>query len=126
MSGLRDEIRAILREELAALRAETDAAATESAAAESPACERVQIANSADLTRFAQDLVARAADPAFAARVARGGLIFEKASDPPGGAQSYPARPSLGRKRWTRPSSASATSPHSMGRVCCALASGPA
>ena len=95
MSGLRDEIRAILREELAALRAETDAAATESAAAESPACERVQIANSADLTRFAQDLVARAADPAFAARVARGGLIFEKASDPPGGGAivSGPAKP---------------------------------
>ena len=90
MSGLRDEIRAILREEFAALRAETDTAATVS-----PACERVQIANSADLTRFARDLVARAADPAFAERVARGELIFEKAADPPAGGAivSGPAKP---------------------------------
>ncbi|MDU9002589.1 hypothetical protein [Sedimentitalea todarodis] len=71
MSSLRDEIRAILREEFAALKAETGSSA--------PTCERVRISNGADLTRFAQDLVARAADPVFAAQVASGGLRFELA-----------------------------------------------
>jgi len=66
MSALREEIRAILREEIAALR--TDAA---------PRTERVRIATGTDLTRFVQDLVRRAADPDFAARVMRGDLRFE-------------------------------------------------
>lgn len=76
MPDLRDEIRAILREEIAALTAQT-------AAAPPPSHERVRIASSSDLTRFAQDLLARAADPAFAARVARGEMRFELAEDRP-------------------------------------------
>ena len=79
MPGLRDEIRAILREEIAALTKDTQSLAP-------PVRERVQIASSADLTRFAQDLVARAADPDFAARVARGALCFELAEHRPVGA----------------------------------------
>lgn len=70
MSGLRDEIRAILREEIAALRAEIEPAARRS--------ESVQIAGSADLNRFARDLLARAAsDPDFATAVASGAQSFE-------------------------------------------------
>lgn len=79
MSGLRDEIRAILREEIAAL-------SRENPAANMPSCERVRITSGADLTRFAQDLVARASDPGFAARVARGEISFElEAYRPVGG-----------------------------------------
>lgn len=78
MPGLRDEIRAILREEIAAL--------TESSHASVPTRERVRIASSSDLTRFAQDLLARAADPGFAARVAHGDLRFELAEHVPAGA----------------------------------------
>ena len=70
MSGLRDEIRAILREEIAAL-------TTGAQVAPVPTRERVQIATSADLNRFAQDLVARAAMPGFAEQVARGEISFE-------------------------------------------------
>ncbi len=78
MPGLRDEIRAILREEIAAL--------TRDAQIGAPSVrERVQIASSADLTRFAQDLMSRAADPDFAARVARGALCFELADHRPAG-----------------------------------------
>lgn len=77
MSGLRDEIRAILREEMAALTAGTQAA--------TPVRERVQIASSADLNRFAQDLVARASAPEFAERVARGEVSFELATHRPAG-----------------------------------------
>jgi hypothetical protein len=69
MSGLRDEIRAILREEIAALRS--------GGSSGMPTHETVRIANSADLTRFAQNLIARAADPEFSERVARGELRFE-------------------------------------------------
>lgn len=68
MSALREEIRAILREEIAALRAESRPAA--------PSVERVRIASSAELNRFAQDLIRRAGDPEFAARVAHGDLVF--------------------------------------------------
>ena len=75
MSALRDEIRAILREEIAALRSET-------APVRAPQTERVRIASSAELNRFAQDILRRAGDPDFAARVARGDLIFELASEP--------------------------------------------
>ena len=77
MQGLRDEIRAILREEIAALRA-APAPAT-------PKREPVRIETSTDLNRFAQDLLRRAADPEFAARVARGEVLFELASPPPAG-----------------------------------------
>lgn len=69
MSALRDEIRAILREEIAALR---------QGFAPARQAERVQIAGSADLTRFARDLLARAArDPDFAAAVSSGAQQFE-------------------------------------------------
>lgn len=69
MSALREEIRAILREELGALRrAEQEV-------------ERVRIGSGAELTRFAQDLVRRAAaSPEFAARVASGALVFDLAA----------------------------------------------
>ncbi|WP_420558345.1 hypothetical protein [Roseovarius sp.] len=72
MSALRDEIRAILREEIAALRNEAGGMA--------PAREQVRIASGADLTRFAQELVQRAAEPGFADRVARGELVFDLAT----------------------------------------------
>jgi len=75
MSALRDEIRAILREELAALRAEPAHGA--------PVTERVSVASSAALNRFARDLVERAASPDFATRLARGDIVFELAQDPP-------------------------------------------
>ena len=69
MSALRDEIRAILREEIAALRTAAGPAV--------PAIERVRIASSGELNRFAQDLVRRAEDPEFSARIARGDLMFD-------------------------------------------------
>jgi hypothetical protein len=74
MQGLRDEIRAILREELLSLRGERSAIR--------PETERVRIGSGADLARFAQDLVARAQDADFAARVARGDLVFDLAEGP--------------------------------------------
>ena len=69
MSALRDEIRAILREEIAALRADAAPAA--------PQTERVHIATGADLNRFAQDLLRRASSPDFAARVMAGAHRFD-------------------------------------------------
>lgn len=75
MPGLRDEIRAILREELAALRHET-----------MQATETVRIASSADLNRFARDILARAASPDFAAQVEQGRLRFELAGGVPAAA----------------------------------------
>ncbi|MBK0329280.1 hypothetical protein I5535_18550 [Rhodobacteraceae bacterium F11138] len=68
MSELRDAIRAILREELAALRSETG-----------PAVETVRISSSSDLNRFAQDLLSKAQDPGFAAQVQAGQLRYELA-----------------------------------------------
>lgn len=70
MSALREEIRAILREEIAALR---------SGLASAPPCEteQVRLASSAELNRFAADLVRRAGEPEFRARVARGEIMFE-------------------------------------------------
>jgi len=69
VSSLRDEIRAILREEIAALRAEMP---------HSRMPERVRLDGSADLDRFARDLVTRAQnDPDFAAAVASGAQRFE-------------------------------------------------
>ena len=75
MPSLRDEIRAILREEFAALRSEMES--------EAPKREHVRITSSVELTRFARDLVTRAADPAFAARVSSGELEFELAEQKP-------------------------------------------
>ncbi|MEM9522702.1 MAG: hypothetical protein AAF982_01705 [Pseudomonadota bacterium] len=66
MPTLREEIRAILREELAALRLEPRQRVEET----------VRIASSEDLTRFAQDLVSRAVDPDFAAQLRNGQLRF--------------------------------------------------
>ena len=82
MSALRDEIRAILREEIAALRAEAGQGA--------PATEQVRITSGADLTRFAQDLLQRASEPGFADRVARGELVFDLATPAP-----TPSAPSM-------------------------------
>jgi len=87
MSGLRDEIRAILREEIAAF--------TGGPQSEVPTSEAVRINSNADLTRFAQDLLTRAQDPAFAARVTRGRYRFELEQHRPIGAPivSAPAKP---------------------------------
>lgn len=69
MSSLRDEIRSILREEIAALR-------TEMPHARPP--ERVPINGSCDLDRFARNLVTRATnDPDFAIAVSSGVQRFE-------------------------------------------------
>lgn len=73
MSGIREEIRAILREEIAALRAEAQAKPAASV-------ERVRITSTAELNRFARDLIARAASPDFSRAVAEGALTFELAS----------------------------------------------
>ena len=75
MQELRHEIRAILREEFLSLRAEM--AGTPPTHRSGPEHERVRIGSSADLTRFAKDLVTRAGDPAFAARVERGEVVFD-------------------------------------------------
>ena len=87
MSGLRDEIRAILREEITAL--------TGGPQDQGPTSEQVRINSNADLTRFAQDLLVRAQDPAFAARVAKGDHRFELQQYRPAGAPivSTPAKP---------------------------------
>ena len=68
MSTLRDEIRAILREEIAALRAGSKP--------REPSVEQVRITSSAELTRFAQNMIQRAGDAGFASQVARGDLVF--------------------------------------------------
>ncbi len=83
MSALRDEIRAILREELAALRSE----------ARAPVVESIPIASGADLTRFARDLMARAADPDFREKVESGALWFELAGAAPEVARVTPSHP---------------------------------
>ncbi len=75
MSALRDEIRAILREEIAALRSEITPGR---------APENVQINGSADLDRFARDLLSRAQnDPDFAVAVTSGTQRFELAEGVP-------------------------------------------
>ena len=66
MSAIREEIRAILREELAALAEPTPHITTET----------VQISCSADLMRFAQDLLTRAVCPNFVANMATGRIRF--------------------------------------------------
>jgi hypothetical protein len=66
MSAIREEIRAILREELAALAEPMPQITTET----------VQISSSADLMRFAQDILTRAACPTFVANMATGRIRF--------------------------------------------------
>ena len=66
MSALRNEIRAILREEIAAL----------GHGAPQPSLEQVRITSSADLSRFARDLMTRAINPDFAEQVASGAISF--------------------------------------------------
>lgn len=83
MSAIRDEIRRILREELATLREEAGATA-------GPAVERVAIDSSADLERFARELLSRAASPDFVERVLAGRHRFALAGA--GAGRSAPAR----------------------------------
>lgn len=83
MSALRDEIRAILREEIAGFRSEAGAAPP------SRVAEQVRITSSTELTHFAQDILRRASEPGFAERVARGELVFEL-SRPPAGPPTQP------------------------------------
>jgi hypothetical protein len=66
MSGLRDEIRAILREELVAILAEHSGMGVQS----------VRIETSDDLNVFARDLVDRISDPAFGIKVKSGEVRF--------------------------------------------------
>jgi hypothetical protein len=66
MSALRDEIRAILREEIAGLKHEVSG----------PATETVRISSSADLNRFAQDILVRASSPDFVTAVTNGAQTF--------------------------------------------------
>lgn len=87
MSALRDEIRAILREEIAALRSEAQTAPPR------PESEQVRIASSADLTLFARDLMRRASEPGFAERVAHGTLVFELSTPMPAAPPASAARP---------------------------------
>lgn len=68
MSVIRDEIRAILREEIAALRSEAETSV-----------ERVRITSTVELNLFVRDLIARAAKPEFASLVAAGQVTFELA-----------------------------------------------
>ena len=96
MSGLRDEIRAILREEIAALTKDAHVVAP-------PPRERVQIASSADLNRFAQELLARAADPDFTARVGRGEICFELAHHRPAGTTIVTGAPTPARDVLDKP-----------------------
>ena len=73
METLRDEIRAILAEEIAALRSEMGALTP-------PTVETVPVASSSDLTRFARDLLLRASqDPGFAQKVQSGAHSFAPA-----------------------------------------------
>lgn len=66
MSALRDEIRAILREEMAAVLAEHSSRTVQS----------VRIETSDDLNSFVRDLVSRISDPSFAAKIESGGVHF--------------------------------------------------
>ncbi|MCZ4351667.1 hypothetical protein O4H61_04005 [Roseovarius aestuarii] len=85
MSALRDEIRAILRDEIAALRSEITPQRMP---------EQVHIRTSADLDRFARDLVMRAqSDSGFAAAVASGAQCFELSGAISAPAVTYPQRP---------------------------------
>ncbi|WP_136441242.1 hypothetical protein [Pacificoceanicola onchidii] len=84
MSAIRDEIRAILREELSALLAEQAG----------PHVETVRIETSDDLTAFARHLLERLSTPDFASRVQSGEIRFalDRAA-PVAHAPSLPAAP---------------------------------
>jgi hypothetical protein len=82
MTELRSLIRELLAEEIGALRAEILGGAR---------VERVCVTSGADLTAFAQSVLARAQDPAFAAALRNGRLRFE----PEG--QMAPAAPAPSR-----------------------------
>jgi hypothetical protein len=86
MSAIREEIRAILREELAALAEPMPQITTET----------VQISCSADLMRFAQDILTRAACPIFVANIATGRIRFTlpeiQPAMPPNAIVSSPAK----------------------------------
>lgn len=75
MSALREEIRAILREEIAAISGSGGSA------------EQVYISSTSDLERFVQDLLIRASDPDFTAAVRNGTHRFELAGN------AAPSRP---------------------------------
>ena len=86
MSAIREEIRAILREELAALAEPMPHITTET----------VQISCSADLMRFAQDILTRAVCPNFVANMATGRIRFTlpeiRPAMPPNAITSSPAK----------------------------------
>lgn len=87
MSALRDEIRAILREEMAALCCEGAAGTTET----------VQISSSADLCRFARDILARASSQEFVSAVTTGQLTFALLETPVTTSLQTPQPPKLPR-----------------------------
>ncbi|MDE0970160.1 MAG: hypothetical protein OSA51_12285 [Octadecabacter sp.] len=72
MSVIRDEIRAVLREELAALKGAMPHITTET----------VRISSSTDLMRFARDILDRASSPEFASKVLGGQIQFALAGIP--------------------------------------------
>lgn len=82
MSDIRAMIRELLAEEIAAIRAELSGAVR---------TEVVRVRDGDDLTRFAQDILRRAADPAFASALAEGRVRF--APDGAGPAMVTPAMP---------------------------------
>lgn len=83
MSAIRDEIRAILHEEIAALRSEVRASV-----------ETVRITSTADLNRFARDLITRASSQDFSQRVAAGEICFELANAAMSAAPTMATQPS--------------------------------
>jgi hypothetical protein len=73
MSGLRDEIRAILREEIAVLEVGGQIGVPSIR-------EEVQITTNADLNQFVLNIAHRASEPGFVEDLERGGISFELAS----------------------------------------------
>ncbi len=84
MSALRDEIRAILREELAAVMAEAPGATVQT----------VRIETTDDLNAFARDLVDQMSKPKFAGKVKSGEVRFvlESAPVPASATPAIPAK----------------------------------
>ena len=86
MSAIRDEIRAILREELSTILSEHSGAQTET----------VRIETSDDLNAFARRLMEQASEPGFADRVQNGSLRFVlERSGPVMHQRAIPAAPAL-------------------------------
>ena len=73
MSGLRDEIRAILREEIAVLEVGGQIGVPSIR-------EEVQITTNADLNQFVLNIAHRASEPGFVEDLERGGISFELVS----------------------------------------------